>query len=70
MIRPDPDNWRLAMSNDKKCPTLRLVHKQDALDLIADLRSALKRSERNGGEYGVYRKDGDGKMVLAVEVQV
>ena len=53
MIRPDPDNWRLAMSNDKKCPTLRLVHKQDALDLIADLRSALKRSERNGGEYGV-----------------
>jgi len=58
------------MSNDKKCPTLRLVHKQDALDLIADLRTALKRSQRNGGLYGVYRKDAEGKPVLAVEIQV
>ena len=58
------------MSNDKKCPTLRLAHKQDALDLIADLRTALKRSQRNGGLYGVYRKDDEGNPVLAIEIQV
>ena len=58
------------MSNDKKCPTLRLIHKQDALDLIADLRTALRRSQRNGGLYGVYRKDAEGNPVLAVEIQV
>ena len=58
------------MPNGHDYPTLRIKTKQDMLDLIADLRAALKHSQRNGGEYGVYRKDGDGKMVLAVEVQV
>ena len=58
------------MPNGYDYPRLRVTTKQDMLDLLADLRAALKHSERNGGEYGVYRKDADGKMVLAVEVQV
>ena len=39
-------------------------------DLVADLKAALKRSRRSGGEYGVYRKDADGRLVLAVEIHV
>jgi len=58
------------MNDKKKCPTFRLAHKQDALDLIADLRTALRRSQRNGGLYGVYRKDAEGNPALAVEIQV
>ena len=49
---------------------LRLTTAQDVQDLIADLRAALKRSQRSGGEYGVYRKDPDGRLVLAVEIHV
>ena len=49
---------------------LKLRERQDVLDLVADLKAALKRSERGGGLYGVYRKDADGRLVLAVEIQV
>ena len=49
---------------------LRLTTAQDVADLVADLKAALKRSQRSGGEYGVYRKDADGRLVLAVEIHV
>ena len=49
---------------------LRLTTAQDVADLVADLKAALKRSQRSGGEYGIYRKDPDGRLVLAVEIHV
>ena len=56
------------MPNGTDCQTLKLTQAQDVADLIADLKAALKRSQRTGGGYGVYRKDGDGRLVLAVEI--
>jgi len=44
--------------------------RQEVLDLISDLRNALKRSERSGGAYGVYRKNEEGMVVFAVEIHV
>ena len=42
---------------------------QDAKDLIADLKLALKRRLRSGGCYGVIRKSGDVET-LHVEIRV
>lgn len=50
--------------------TLRLTSAQDVRDLLDDLRSALRRSQRTGGAYSVYRRADDGAYLLAVEIHV
>ena len=47
---------------------LMLKTRQDVDDLVADLRQAARRSERTGGTYGVYRKNGSDAFLLAVEI--
>jgi len=43
---------------------------QDVTDLVADIRSAARRSARNGGEYGVYRQDDNGQYTVAITIQL
>ena len=50
--------------------TLRLTSRQDVEDLLADLRSALRRSLRTGGAYSVYRLAHDGSYLLSIEVSL
>jgi len=49
---------------------LRLTSDQDVKDLLADIRSAWKRASRNGGIYGIYRKNTAGEYLLRIEIQV
>lgn len=49
---------------------LTLRRREDVDDLLAELRDALRRSERTGGEYLVYRKDDQGQLALAVRVHL
>jgi len=59
-VRPDGENK----------VGLRLTTAQEVLDLIADLRTALRRSQRTGGSHAVYRLDEGRKPLLLVEVHV
>jgi hypothetical protein len=49
---------------------LCLSSTQDVLDLIADLKTALRRSRRTGGSQLVYRRDGQGRSLLLVEIHL
>lgn len=49
-------------------PYLVLQSRQDVEDLIADLRSAARRSARTGGKYSVFRKDPGGQVLTEIEV--
>ena len=42
--------------------------KQDVKDLISDLRQAVKMSARTGGEYGVWRKVGQRRVVFNIHL--
>ena len=46
----------------------RITTRQDVDDLISDIRAAAKRSSHNGAEYGVYRKDAEGKYPVAISI--
>lgn len=49
---------------------LRLTTREDVLDLVADLRDALRRSERTGAQHPIFRKAPDDSCHLAIEIQV
>ncbi|HUX00600.1 MAG TPA: hypothetical protein VMY35_06415 [Phycisphaerae bacterium] len=44
--------------------------RQEANRLIADIRSAVRRSARNGGGYGVYRRADDGCLAVNITVEI
>ena len=48
--------------------TYRITDPQDALDLVTEIKGQAKRSRATGGCYGVYRRDGDGRVILAIEI--
>ena len=49
--------------------TLNFKERQDVLDLIADLRITLKRSERNGGQYGCHRRAGRHTVIFDMQLK-
>ncbi len=49
---------------------MKITDAQEAKDLIADLKQALKNSVRTQGVYPVYRKDETGEIVLAVSMEI
>jgi hypothetical protein len=44
--------------------SLTFSTKQDVADFISDIKETMKKSEKSGGEYGLFRQDGKKRLCI------
>lgn len=59
---------KLEFHDGKRETVLHLKTEQDVKDFIADIRTAMRHSKKNGGQYYAYRRDDLSTLIISIHL--